>query len=616
MRNKLPHLAALGILVCNSFGADAPAAKPADPNAPKTDAPAKPTVEPTFANVAYGTHERQVLDFYQAKSARPTPLLFFIHGGGWVAGDKGGRTGASVKQYLDAGISVVSINYRYSWQAQIAGVKPPVKAPLEDAARALQFVRSKAKEWNIDKQRIGASGGSAGACSSLWLAFHKDMADPKSADPIAHESTRLWTAAVIGAQTSLDPKELKEWTPNSRYGGHAFGFMDPNDTKDRDKHFDEFLAHREEVLPWIKEYSPIEHVTSDDPPVYLIYSSAPALGQEQKDPTHTANYGVKLQEKCKAIGVECELVYPGATDVKHKSADEYLIASLKGPPRRSMKPTVADLSYGPHERNVLDFYQAKSDKPTPVLFYIHGGGWMAGDKNGINPKPYLDAGISVVSVNYRYISQAQEVVPPVKAPLHDAARALQLVRSKAKEWNIDKQRIGASGGSAGACTSLWLAFHDDLADPKSDDPIARESTRLWCAAVNGPQTTLDPKQMREWTPNSSYGGHAFSKSGEFKKFDDFVAARERILPWIAEYSPYALVTNDDPPIYMTFGAPPAIGQEQKDPTHTANFGVKLQEHCKEFGVPCEVNFPGATDSKHASVDAYLIERLKGAPARK
>ena len=333
MRSK-PFLLVTSIaaLCGTAFAADAPAAKPADPNAAKSAEPVKPTtIEPTFANVAYGTHERQVLDFYQAKSDKPTPLLFFIHGGGWVAGDKGGRTGAGVKPYLAAGISVVSINYRYSWQAQIAGVKPPVKAPLEDAARALQFVRSKAKEWNIDKARIGASGGSAGACSSLWLAFHSDMADAKSSDPIAHESTRLWCAAVVGAQTSLDPKELKEWTPNSRYGGHAFGFMDPNDLKTRDTRFAEFLEHRAEVLPWIHEYSPIEHVTSDDPPVYLIYSSAPALGQEQKDPTHTANYGVKLQEKCKAVGVECELVWPGAPDVKHANIDAYLIEKLNAP---------------------------------------------------------------------------------------------------------------------------------------------------------------------------------------------------------------------------------------------------------------------------------------------
>jgi acetyl esterase/lipase len=211
-------------------------------------------------------------------------------------------------------------------------VKPPVQWPIEDAARALQFVRSKAREWNIDKARIGATGGSAGACSSLWLAFHSDLADPKSSDPIARESTRLWCAAVIGAQTSLDPKELKEWTPNSRYGGHAFGFMpDPKDLKTRDTQFAQFLAAREQVLPWIKKYSPIEHVTADDPPVYLIYAAAPALGQEQKDPTHTANYGVKLQEKLRRLGLESELVYPGAPDVKHAQVHDYLIEKLKAP---------------------------------------------------------------------------------------------------------------------------------------------------------------------------------------------------------------------------------------------------------------------------------------------
>lgn len=279
----------------------------------------------------------------------------------------------------------------------------------------------------------------------------------------------------------------------------------------------------------------------------------------------------------------------------------------KNPP-----PTQANVRYGEFERDVFDFWQAKSDKPTPLLFYIHGGGWMGGDKAGIAVEPFLKEGISVVSINYRYISQAQDVVPPVKAPLHDAARALQHVRSKAAEWNIDKDRIGASGGSAGACSSLWLAFHPDMADPKSSDPIARESTRLWTAAVNGAQTTLDPKQMREWTPNSKYGGHAFSKNGEFKTFDDFVAARERILPWIAEYSPYALVSSDDPAVYLYFSAPPALGQDQKDPTHTSNFGVKLQEHCKANGVACDLVYPGVTDVKHKTINDYLIAKLKEA----
>ncbi|OYW78195.1 MAG: lipase [Verrucomicrobia bacterium 12-59-8] len=314
---KLPTILTLLLAVSLHAQTPVPAVKPVP--APKR--------APTVANVPYGEHERQVLDFYKADSPKPTPLLFFIHGGGWVAGDKSGV--GELEACLKAGISVVSINYRYSWQAQLAGVMPPVKWPLEDAARALQFVRSRALEWNIDKQRIGASGGSAGACSSLYLAFHDDMADPKSSDPISHESTRLWCAAVNGAQTSLDPKQLKEWTPNSRYGGHAFGFMDPDNLKSRDTRFAEFLEKRESVLKWIKMYSPYELVSKDDPPVYLYYTTTPAIGQEQKDPTHTSNYGVKLQEHCREIGDACELNYPGAPDVKHKSMSEFLIETLK-----------------------------------------------------------------------------------------------------------------------------------------------------------------------------------------------------------------------------------------------------------------------------------------------
>lgn len=282
-------------------------------------------------------------------------------------------------------------------------------------------------------------------------------------------------------------------------------------------------------------------------------------------------------------------------------------------------PTHYDVAYGPHPKQRIHFWQAKSEQPTPVFLYIHGGGWRNGWRlsglRAVLPK-MLAAGISVASVEYRFISEATAdgVVPPVKGPLHDAARALQLVRSKATEWNIDKDRIGASGGSAGACSSLWLAFHPDMADPTSSDPIARESSRLWCAAVNGAQTTLDPQQMKDWTPNSRYGGHAFGFTGDRKKklsqFDEFLAQRETILPWIAEFSPYALVSSDDPPVYLAYSQPPALGKPQKDPTHTSNFGVKLQEHCQSNQVDCELVYPNAPEVKHATTTDYLIWKLK------
>lgn len=322
-------LACLCIPCSHALAAESPAASAGNPGSPADSAqPAEPPQpEPTLADVPYGPHERQVLDFWKADSPKPAPVVFHIHGGGWVAGDK--RKVANLETYLTAGISVVSINYRYATQAMLAGVKPPVQWPVSDAARALQFVRSKAGEWNLDKQRIAATGASAGACSSLWLAFHDDLADPQSSDPVARESTRLSCAAVFGAQTSLDPQQLQEWTPNSRYGGHAFGFMpDPNDTKTRDTQFAGFLAGRESVLPWIREYSPFEHVSADDPPVYLLYAHPPALGQVEKDPTHTANFGVKLKERMESAGVPCELVIRGETGAKHPGMEDYLIGKL------------------------------------------------------------------------------------------------------------------------------------------------------------------------------------------------------------------------------------------------------------------------------------------------
>jgi len=312
-------------------------------------------------------------------------------------------------------------------------------------------------------------------------------------------------------------------------------------------------------------------------------------------------------------------------------------APVKAPAKASAAPKAGDpefrkypipiepdenVSYGPHRMQRIYFWRAKSDKPTPLLFYIHGGGWSGGDRSVVRSmlKPALEAGISVVSIEYRTIkdSTADGLVPPVKGPMFDCARALQFTRSKAKEWNLDKTKVALAGGSAGACTSLWLAFHDDLADPKSDDPIARESTRVTCAAVGGAQTTLDPKQMREWTPNSKYGAHAFGIVWDAKQklssFDMFYAERERILPWIKEYSPYELVSRDDPPVALFYSTPPNLGKDEKDPTHTANFGVKLKEHCDEIKAPCELVYPGAPNIIHATdsdyIKAYLRPELK------
>lgn len=271
---------------------------------------------PTAANVAYGPHERQVLDFYQARSEKPAPLLFFIHGGGWMTGDKSNPD--FLKQCLEKGISVASTNYRLIPDAMAQKIDPPVKACLDDAARALQFVRSRAEAWRLDKTRVCLCGGSAGGFGSLWLAFHPDMADPAAADPVARESTRVTCVLGFVPQTSLDPEQMHAWTPNNDYGHHAFALPS----------MQAFLEKRAELMPWIKRLSPYELADAGDPPVYLFYDSAPALGQPYRDPPHSANFGAGLVPRLREAGIEHEFNHTGAQGVKHPDIFSFITEKL------------------------------------------------------------------------------------------------------------------------------------------------------------------------------------------------------------------------------------------------------------------------------------------------
>ena len=166
----------------------------------------------------------------------------------------------------------------------------------------------------------------------------------------------------------------------------------------------------------------------------------------------------------------------------------------QGKERRT--PTHANVKYGKDERNVFDIWLAESDKPTPLAIYIHGGGFRAGSKEKLSNdilSQLLKAGISVASINYRYLT----IDTPLPTSHHDARRALQFMRSKAEEWNLDKSRVAAFGGSAGAQICMWLAYSDDMAKPKSKDPIKRESTRLTCVATTGGQTTNKTEFWKE-----------------------------------------------------------------------------------------------------------------------
>ena len=95
-----------------------------------------------------------------------------------VRGSKDTVNRETLKQLLDAGISVAAIHYRLAGEV-------PLPAAHEDAQRAIQTLRSKADKWNVDKTQVGAFGRSSGAPVVHVAAYRDDQADPKSSDPIA-----------------------------------------------------------------------------------------------------------------------------------------------------------------------------------------------------------------------------------------------------------------------------------------------------------------------------------------------------------------------------------------------------------------------------------------------
>jgi hypothetical protein len=221
-----------------------------------------------------------------------------IHGGGFVAGNRSVQP-QLLKDCLNSGISVAAINYRYSTQA----IAP---APFEDGARAVQFLRSSAKEWNIDPTRFVATGGSAGAGISLWLGFHKDMADPKSDDRVLRQSTRLSCMVVFEGQTSYGPRFIRTLFPGKdiyKIGALATLFgVNLNKLEDLPA----------EKYKLFEECSPITHVTKDAPPVLLLYSnSIDAEIVNQGIGIHHPRFGKALKEKMDSLGIPCEVVAAG-----------------------------------------------------------------------------------------------------------------------------------------------------------------------------------------------------------------------------------------------------------------------------------------------------------------
>lgn len=275
-----------------------------------------PAPPPTQENIPYGPHARNVLDFWKADQPGPRPLLVYIHGGGWRTGDKREK-GPAISPWLARGVSFAALNYRLT-------PEHPLPAPVHDAARAIQFLRSRAADWNINPARIALTGPSAGACTSMWLLLHDDLADPKAADPILRQSTRVCAAAVAVGQTSIDPMVIDAWVrPNIlKHVMIPYAVGEPT--------IEAALRNYERHRSLYIEFSPINHLDAQDSPLFMTYSA------ERELPSRNAGHGIhhpvlgmKLKQKSDALGHECHLIVPGFSKSEaYADGDAFLRAKL------------------------------------------------------------------------------------------------------------------------------------------------------------------------------------------------------------------------------------------------------------------------------------------------
>ena len=198
------------------------------------------------------------MDVFRPAKSNGAAVLWMVSGG-WVSSHEAINPGYA-KPFTDAGYTFIQV---------VHGAAPRYKVDeiVEDMHRAVRFVRFNAKRFNIDPNRIGISGGSAGGHLSIMMGGFGTQGDPKAADPIDRESSKVQAVACFYPPTDLmnygkegakaiDIPMLKSYWP-------AFGVTESTPA-----------AEREKIAAKI---SPIMGNLKDVPPTLIVHGTADLL---------------------------------------------------------------------------------------------------------------------------------------------------------------------------------------------------------------------------------------------------------------------------------------------------------------------------------------------------
>jgi acetyl esterase/lipase len=219
------------------------------------------SVAPTYQDLAYATvSPTQKLDLYvPTTSSRPFPLVIMVHGGGFMMGDKSDGTGlAGVDRLLEAGYAVASINYRLSSEATYP-------AQINDSKAAVRFLRANAAEYNLNPEKFGAWGASAGGNLVSLLGTTCGVAELEGAE-LGNSDQSSCVQAVVDWFGPIEFLKMDE-----QFAGTSC----PANHNDASSPESKLVGAPIQTVPdAVATTNPMNYITSDDAPFFIENGTA------------------------------------------------------------------------------------------------------------------------------------------------------------------------------------------------------------------------------------------------------------------------------------------------------------------------------------------------------
>lgn len=249
------------------------------------------------ADVIYGRKFGMALtmDVFTPQSGANGAAVVFVVSGGWVSDNQ-----ALNNQFI-AYFVAEPLKRGYTVFAVFHGSQPKFTVPevVADINRAVRYIRHHARDYGIDPDRIGITGGSAGGHLSLMLGTAGDLGNAKSADPVERQSSRVQAVACL-----FPPTDFLNYGGQGKYAfdGVLTAFRPAVDVREPDSKTMrlERATDPKKHLELAGKISPISHVSADDPPTRIVHGDADRLVPIQQ--------AELLVAKLKEAGVRAELI--------------------------------------------------------------------------------------------------------------------------------------------------------------------------------------------------------------------------------------------------------------------------------------------------------------------